>query len=213
MGPRIPAGQIPPPDDLTDLAESDRIHRQRPRSLLLLTRYIISVWRRPLMSRRAVRALVAEQEGAAALPDPARATHGEVVVHSIARRKADGVLHSTYQRLSRLLRRTDRLRAKKATLNARIGLIPREHVAHPYGGHSTVEQTQADRNALAARVNAERARNSRKHNRLPRWFRHLPRVVLYSTSCCFCTSYPASLMSTGSIQHHRSWHSRSPWPP
>ncbi|MGO8893059.1 MAG: hypothetical protein ACLP8X_03390 [Streptosporangiaceae bacterium] len=130
------------------------------------------------MSRRAVRALVAEQDGIGGFRDPARATNSEAVVHSIARRKAGGVLHSTYQRLSWLLRRTDRLRARKATLLARINLIPHEHVPHPYGGHHTVEQTQADRNALAAQVNAERAQNSRKHERLPSWFRHLPRVVL-----------------------------------
>lgn len=130
------------------------------------------------MSRRAIRALLAEHEGTDTPHDPARVTHGEVVVHSIARRKADGVLHSTYRRLSWLLRRTDRLRARKATLHARIGLIPHEHVAHPHGGHHTVEQTQADRNALATRVNAERGQNSRKHERLPRWFRQIPRVVL-----------------------------------
>ena len=94
------------------------------------------------MTRRAVRALVAEQEGTAGLRDPARATHGEAVVYGIARRKAGrSVLHSTYRRLSWLLRRTDRLRARKATLLARINLIPREHVPHPDGGHRTVEQT------------------------------------------------------------------------
>ncbi len=161
-----------------DLAEADRIRRRRPRRLMLLTRVRISVRRWPWLTRRAVRALVAEQDGTGGLRDPAGATHGEVVVHSIARRKAGGVLHSTYQRLSWLLRRTDRLRARKATLHARINLIPHEHVPHPYGGHRTVEQTQTDRNALAARVNAERAQNSRKHERLPRWFRHLPQVVL-----------------------------------
>ena len=83
------AGRVGPDHDL---AETARIHRQRPRSLLLLTRFTISIWRRPWMSRRAIRALVAEQEGAEALPKPARATHGEVVVYSIARRKANGVL-------------------------------------------------------------------------------------------------------------------------
>lgn len=202
MGTHSPAGQQPAldgPSDLTivrsagaepaspdiagpvrrdhDLAEADRIRRWRPRSLMLLTRYKISVRKRPRMSRRAVRALVAEQEGAA-VRDPARATHGEVVVHSAARRKADGVRHSTFQRSSWLLRRTDRLRARKATLHAWINLIPHEQVPHPHGGHRTVEQTRTDRNALAARVNAERAQNSRKHERLPHWFRHLPRVVL-----------------------------------
>ena len=146
--------------------------------LMLLTRYKISVRKRPRMSRRAVRALVAEQDGTGGLRDPARATHGEVVVHSAARRKANGVRHSTFQRSSWLLRRTDRLRARKATLHAWINLIPHEHVPHPHGGHRTVEQTRTDRNMLAARVNAERAQNSRKHQRLPRWFRHLPRVVL-----------------------------------
>ncbi len=202
MGSRFPAGQQQPltdgaadftivrsaadpsPDTAEparrdhDLAEADRISRSRPRSLMLLTRCRIGVRRRPRMSRRAIRALVTEQDGIGGLRDSVRATHAEAVVHSMARRTARGVLHSTYQRLSWLLRRTDRLRARKATLHTRISLIPQEHVPHPYGGHCTVEQTESDRNALAARVNAERARNSRKHERLPRWFRHLPRVVL-----------------------------------
>jgi len=180
-----PAGPEPAPPDPAgpvrpdhDLAEADRIRRRRPRSLLLLTRYRIGVANWPRISRSAVRALVAEQEGTGALGDPAHVTHGEKVVHSIARRTADGILHSTYQRLSWLIRRTDRLRAKKATLQARICLIPHEQVAHPHGGHRTVEQTQADQNALASRVNAERSQRSRKHERLPRWFRHLPRIVL-----------------------------------
>src|SRR5579859_4168805 len=110
MGSPRPAGQQPPPDatsDFTivrsagadpsspdtaepvrgdhDLAEADRIGRRRPRSLMLLTRYRIGVRRRPRMTRRAVRALVAEQDGIGGLRDPARVTHGEAVVHSIAR--------------------------------------------------------------------------------------------------------------------------------
>lgn len=188
MGSPFPAEQQLPADvpDVTtdpvspdhDLAEADRIRRRRPRSLLLLTRLRIGVTSWPRMSRRAVRALVAEQEGTSALRDPTHVTHGEMVVHSIARRTADRVLHSTYRRLSWLIRRTDRLRARRATLQARISLIPQEQVAHPHGGHRTLQQTQADRNALAARVDAERRQRSRKHERLPRWFRHLPRMVL-----------------------------------
>ncbi len=180
-----PAGTEPPSPDTTgpvhltgDLAEADRIRRQRPRSLLLLTLCRIGVRRRPRMSRRAVRALVAEQDGTSAPRDPAHATHGEVVVHSIARRRIQGVFHSTFKRLSWMNRRTDRLKARLATLHALIKLIPQEHVPHPHGGHRTVEETKTDRNALEARVNAERARHSRKHERLPRWFRYLPRVVL-----------------------------------
>ena len=40
-----------------------------------------------------------------------------------------------------MLRRADRLRARQATLHARIALIPGEHVAHPDGFHRTVPQT------------------------------------------------------------------------
>ncbi len=180
-----PAGPEPPPQDTPgparpgqDLAETDRIRRRRPRGLLPLTRLRIGARRWPRMTRRAVRALVAEQDGAATQPDPSRATHGEEVVHSIARRRAGSVLHTTFRRLSRMLRRTDRLRARRATLHARIALIPGEHVAHPDGFRCTVAQTEADRDTLAARVDRERGQNSRKHHRLPRWFRHLPRVVL-----------------------------------
>jgi hypothetical protein len=137
MGSRFPAGQQPPPDgpsDLTivrpartepglpdraalvdsghDLAEADRFDRRRPRSLLLLTRCRIGVRRWPRMSRRAVRALVAEQDGASVLTDPARATLGEDVLHSIARRRAGGVLNSTFRRQSRMLR--DRLKIRSS---------------------------------------------------------------------------------------------------
>ena len=164
------AGAGPAPPDAAepvrhdhDLAEADRIHSRRPRSLMLLTRVRISVRRRPRMTRRAVGALVAEQEGTAGLRDPARATHGEVVVHSIARRRIQGVFHRTFRRLSRMNRRTDRLKARQATLHALIELVPHEHVPHPHGGHRTVEQTKTDRDALAARVDAERSQKSRKH--------------------------------------------------
>jgi hypothetical protein len=75
-------------------------------------------------------------------------------------------------------RRTDRLKARRATLQDRIGRMPDEHVAHPDGMPRTLRQTETDRDALIARVERERSQNSRKHDRLPRWFRYLPRVVL-----------------------------------
>ena len=78
----------------------------------------------------------------------------------IAKRRGDGVVHATFRRLSRMNRRTDRFKARQATLHALIELIPHEHVPHPDGGHRTVEQTKADRDALAARVDAERAQKS-----------------------------------------------------
>ena len=99
-------------------------------------------------------------------------------MHSIARRRSGRVLQTTFRRLSWMNRGIDRLKARHATLLARITLIPDEHVAHPSGGHRTLSRTEADRDTLAARVDQERSQNSRKHDRLPRWFRHLPRVVL-----------------------------------
>ena len=236
MGSLSPAGQQPPPDgasDLTivrsaaeppspdtaepvrhdhDLAEADRIRRRRPRSLMLLTRVRISVRRWPRMTRRAVRALVAEQEGTAGLRDPARATHGEVVVHSIARRKAGGVLHSTYQRLSWLLRRTDRLRARKATLLARINLIPHEHVPHPDGGHHTLEQTQPTGTPWRPRLTPSGPRTPASTNACLAGSAIFRGWCWCSTSCCFCTSCPASPTLTGALRNHRSWRSRSPSP-
>src|SRR5512135_598341 len=74
-----PAGHEPPPRDTSgparpgqDLAETDRLRRRRPRGLLPLTRLRIGARRWPRMTRRGVRALVAEQDGAATQPDPAR---------------------------------------------------------------------------------------------------------------------------------------------
>ena len=88
-------------------------------------------------------------------------------------------------------------------------MISQEHVPHPYGGHRTVEQTQADQNALAARVDAERARNSRKHERLPRWFRHLPRVVLaFDFLLLLYFLSGITDVNWGDSGYHRSWRSR-----
>lgn len=192
MGARFPAGQPPAdgPSDLTvvrpaepeppgvDLARDDINSRRRPHTVLLLSRLRIGVWRWPWMSRRGVRALLAEHGGIGPPRDGVHATHGEAVVHSIARRRSGRVLQTTFRRLSWMNRGIDRLKARHATLLARITLIPDEHVAHPSGGHRTLSRTEADRDTLAARVDQERGQNSRKHDRLPRWFRHLPRVVL-----------------------------------
>ena len=199
MGSRFPAGPQPPTDDPAevpllvpspvldsasetspgpDLAETDRIRRRRPRGLLLLTRCRIGVGRWSRASRRAVRALAAEQEGHPGQHDSVHATHGEDALHSIARRRAGHELYAAFRRLSRMNRRADRLKARRATLLDRIRRIPDEHVAHPDGIPRTLRQTEADRDALAARVERERSQNSHKHDRLARWFRLLPRVVL-----------------------------------
>lgn len=69
-----PAGPEPPdtagPAGLQDLAESDRIGRRRPRGLLPLTRLRIGARRWSRMTRRGVRALLAERTALSRRPTP-----------------------------------------------------------------------------------------------------------------------------------------------
>lgn len=144
----------------------------------MLTRCTIGLTRSRRVSRRAIRALVAEQEDIGAQHDPSDATYGETVVRGIAKQGADELIGRTSRRMHRMARRTARLKARRAILRGWIDLIPEQHVPHPDGGRRTIAQTQADRDALYGKVSAERDTGSHKHHRLPRWFRWLPRVVL-----------------------------------
>jgi hypothetical protein len=164
--------------NLADLAAAERRRRQRPRRVMPLTRLRIGLRRQPRMSRRAIQALVAEQEGIDQRRDPGSTTHGEANVRSVATRRSDGVISRTARRLHRITRRIDRLRARRAILLARVALIPAGYVAHPDGGRQTVRQTQADAAALNSRVQDQIGQGSRKHHRAPAWFRFMPRVVL-----------------------------------
>jgi hypothetical protein len=51
-------------------------------------------------------------------------------------------------------------------------------VRHPDGGERTVAETQADEAEQRQQVSQERAGGSRKHRRLPRWQRWIPKFVL-----------------------------------
>jgi hypothetical protein len=159
-----------------DLAEADRRRRRVPRALMGLTQ--ARAGRPGRSSRHAIRALVAEQEGIAAPHDPSEATYGETVVRGIAKRRADGMIRRTCRRIGWMAGRTGRLKVRRAFLNDRISLQPDEHVRHPDGGRRTFARTLGEHTALDRRVAAERDQGSRKHHRLPRWFRWLPRVVL-----------------------------------
>jgi hypothetical protein len=52
-------------------------------------------------------------------------------------------------------------------------------VRHPDGGDRTVAETQADMDELRQQVSHETAMQSRKHHRLPRWMRSIPKFVLF----------------------------------
>jgi ABC-type multidrug transport system fused ATPase/permease subunit len=51
-------------------------------------------------------------------------------------------------------------------------------VKHPDGGERTAADTQADEDDQRERINQEREEGSRKHDRLPRWQREIPKFVL-----------------------------------
>jgi hypothetical protein len=51
-------------------------------------------------------------------------------------------------------------------------------VRHPDGGERTVAETQADHDQQRREIRQQMACGSRKHHRLPRWQRWIPRIVL-----------------------------------
>jgi hypothetical protein len=172
--PAAPAPAVLSP--AVDLAEADRRRRRVPRALMLLTRGRAGHPGRS--SRPAIRALVAEQEGLGVPHDPADATYGETVVRGIAKRRADGLIRRTCRRIGWMAGRTGRLKVRRAVLHDRISFQSEEHVRHPDGGRRTYARTLGEHTALDQRVATDRDQGSRKHHRLPRWFRWLPRVVL-----------------------------------
>lgn len=183
--PAAPARGDPPPRASRpdtpggeDLAEMARRRRRYERMLLWLSRSRIGSRLSRRSSRRTIQALVTERQLIGPQPDALKATYGETVVRSIATRTADAILDQTHSRVSRQARRTDRLRARRATLRDRISGIPREHVRHVDGGKRTVEEVRRDRDVLQAQVTDERKRGSHRHNRLSNWFGRIPRIVL-----------------------------------
>ena len=56
-------------------------------------------------------------------------------------------------------------------------------VKHPDGGKRTVKQTLADEEEQRGQITRETAMGSRKHRRLPRWQRWIPKLVLFFDFC------------------------------
>jgi hypothetical protein len=173
--PRVSRLDAPGEEDLAELVKRRRLVEGM---LLWLSRLRIGSRLSRRSSRRTVQALVTERQLIGPQPATAMATYAETVVRGIATRAADDILDQTHLRLSRHARRTDRLRARRATLRDRVNGIPGEHVRHVDGGKRTVREARRDRDALQAQISGQRGRGSRKHERLSGWFGRLPRVVL-----------------------------------
>ncbi len=164
------------PDDLSAAAREQRA-RRRSRSRVrrgfarLLTR-------RRLSHRRAVAALVAEDDHIGAGRDLARPTHGETAIQAVGKSGADAELARSQRHLEREARGADALRVRQAELHTRAGYRAGVRVRHPDGGERPVSETQQDEAAARRRIEDETARGSRKHHRLPWWIGRIPILVL-----------------------------------
>ncbi len=162
-----------------DLAAAVILQRTRRRSRVSLRRGLSKVLRRRRVTRRAaLGALLAEDHHIGASRDPARATHGETVVRAAGKAAADGRLVRSQRRLDRTARRIDRQRARQASLLVRARHRQHDLARHPDGGQETVADLQRYQAAQRAQIDDEKARGSRKHQRLPRWIGHIPKLVL-----------------------------------
>jgi hypothetical protein len=161
-----------------DLAEGVRIRRRMRWILLSLVNCKIGARLRRRATRRTVQALEAEHQFVGTHPGVPQSTYGESVVRASAKAAADTILDQTQRRLSRHVRRTEKIKARRATWRDRILLIPQEHVRHADGGKRTVAEACRDRDDLQAKVAGERARGSHIHDRVHKWFRRMPRIVL-----------------------------------
>jgi hypothetical protein len=95
-----------------------------------------------------------------------------------ARRAADGVLAKAQRGLERTTGKADRLRAKQARLRTRARHRAADHVWHPDGGRDTAERLESASAILRDQISEENANGSRKHQRLPGWLKHVPKLVL-----------------------------------
>jgi hypothetical protein len=173
----LPGGQA-------DLAAAVFLQRTRRRSQARLQRGLPKVLRRRRVIRRhALAVLLAEDHHVGASRDPARATHAETVVRAAGKAGADGHLVRSQRRLDRVARRIDRQRARQARLLIRAGHRQHDLARHPDGGQETVADLRRYQAAQRAQIEDEKARGSRKHQRLPRWIGHVPRLVLLVDFC------------------------------
>ena len=165
-----------PPDDLSAAAREQRT-RRRSRSrvrrgfggLLLRGR---------LSHRRAVAALVAEDDHIHEPRDLDRPTHGETAIQAVGKAGADAELARSQRYLEREARGADALRVRQAELYTKAGYRAGVRVRHPDGGRRPVCEAQQDEATARRQIEDETARGSRKHHRLPWWIGRIPVLVL-----------------------------------
>ena len=161
-----------------DLAEDIRLRHHQRRVLNWFIGCKIGVRPRKRTARATVRALEAEHEMLGVPPGTLGPTYGETVVRAAATKTTQGILGRTARRVARRVGRIDRLKARRATLRDRIGSVHDGYVAHCDGGNRTLEEAKHDHDALQAQLWSDYERRSYRHDRPPRFFRWMPRIVL-----------------------------------
>ena len=163
-------------DDLSAAAREQRARRQTRARVRRGFGTLLS--RRRLSHRRAVAALVAEDDHISESRDLARLTHGETAIQAVGKAGAEAELARSQRHLEREARGADALRARRAELYTRAGYRAGVRVRHPDGGERPVSETQQDEAAARRQIEEETARGSRKHHRLPWWIGRIPILVL-----------------------------------
>jgi hypothetical protein len=164
------------PGDLSAAAREQRARRRTRSRVRRGFGGLLS--RRRLSHRRAVGALVAEDDHIGTGRDLARLTHGETAIQAVGITGAGAELAKSQRHLERKARGADALRARQAELYTRAGHRAGVRVRHPDGGQRPVSETQQDEAAARRRIEDETARGSRKHHRLPWWIGRIPILVL-----------------------------------
>lgn len=153
-------------------------HPEEQGSVYRLRRNLIrTMRRRRIRPRSAIRSLIIEQLRIGRPRDPLTASHAETVIRGLGKAAGDRVLGQIQRLLSRLVKKTDKLRAIQASLRIRALYRPGDLVMHPDGGVQSAAMTAADQDAQRAQITSDIDRGSRRHRRLPAVLRHIPLVV------------------------------------
>ena len=127
--------------------------------------------------KAALRALTLEQELYGAPREAQTATYAEALVRSTGKAGGDTALDRTLGGLDKQAGRRDALQAQQETKRIQAAYRPGDLVSHPDGGVRTAAQTQADQEEQRREIAAEDEQGSRKHRRLPRPLRLVPKLV------------------------------------
>jgi hypothetical protein len=195
LAPRAPASaHLSPPqarrqDDGTgraqlDLAAAAIESRTRLRARAGLSRRLARVLRHRHLSPRAALAML-DSEAAHIGPgrDPGQDTHGEALLHAIGKSEADGELARSQRRIDKHADDVERLQEQRTKLLTRARHLSADRVRHPDGGLRSVGEATQDEASQAAQIEDDRAKGSRKHQRLPRWLGRIPQLVLVVDFC------------------------------